>query len=165
MIAGAQPPPPRTSRLERVLLATVIHAILHLPLLFFGALLLAGVLGLIDLVRGGGRFAELWVCLPPALLVAGIAAYGVRHLRRLGRRTIRSFRYADDTLAYCTADGDFLRAIADVASVSPLPRPSRGQAAHRIRFHDGNWVLLLPDTENASALVEQLLCDLTKEIR
>lgn len=159
MIAGSLPPEPQRPLPERLLLSVIVHAILHLPLMFVGALFLAGVLGVIDLARGGGRFAELWVCLPPALFIGLLVGYGYYCWRQRLRRSIQWFRYDDGVLEYETAEGTFTRELLDIAEVGVDTASRRGPHAYRIRFRDGNWSLLSPQTENSSALVEQLRRD------
>jgi hypothetical protein len=135
----------------------IVHAILHLQLLFVGAIFLAGIMGVLELLRGG-PFAELWICAPPALLIAILLGYGFFCWRRRLRQRLQWYSYDSGVLDYETREGSFTREISDIVEVSPEVH-RRGPDSYRIRFHDGRWVILAPETENGAALVEQLRRD------
>jgi succinate dehydrogenase/fumarate reductase cytochrome b subunit len=161
MITGSLPRQPLWCQ---VLTLVLVSAILAVPLFLVAALLLVGFLGVAAVLQGGKReVAEMWICLPPALLSIGLAAYGVYHWYRAFRLTIIQFNYTKRMFEYRIREHQFLfhRELSDCVEIRK--HYSKGRLkSYTIRFRGGDWVLLLAHTENGAALVEQLEADLAE---
>jgi hypothetical protein len=104
-------------------------------------------------------FGDLWICLPPGVLLSGLVCYAVySHFWRVPRRTVASFELEGGTFTYRTPqDGLQFRAMDDVRSiVEARGVRGRGLLGWWITFRSRGWVFLSSGTTNAADLVGQL---------
>jgi hypothetical protein len=173
MLSGSLPRPETHTISARFAFHLLAHIALAPLFLFVGAVLIAGVLGLVgklDQLRGGrGRWADLWPCFPATLTLILIILFVYWYFRRIKRRTILEFQYANSQLRYRTAecetaernsveiDGWITRPVADIREIAECPG-TRGSM--RIAFRSGPYAVVSPFMTNAAPLLEQLRRDL-----
>ena len=156
MIQGSQPLPSTASRVFE----TVIVSLFFAPwFVMGGGLILVGVRAT---ARPAG-FGDLWICLPPGLLMCGAFGYiAFRYFYTMPRLTVMQFRYDAGSLEFWTKLTDWqIRQASEIKSVHEW-RGRRRLAGWSLVFRDRKRVYLPATALNARTLIEQLRKDLAE---
>lgn len=156
--------PPR-SPFERMLGGLLLHLWIHIALgpliLFFGAVFLVGVIGMIDLIRGNPRgLAQLWYVFPGSLAVLALAGYLYWRERQNALRTIQEFWLDESSFEFAIPrqEQTTVRPLRELDRVEPY---CERRCAYPVYFRDGEWVLIPAGIRHAEPLVRALQSAIT----